>query len=412
LGVALNYDSVFPLGQWQSQIVFSVHPINGLLSLATMGPESGYSVGASLNVDPLVARPVLEAADGFSDQGTPDAPMYAGLGDMAYNDNEPRGGHVLGAERALGRGVILAFGDTAFLQNSSVASNFAYIASIFEHLTRPARGTTPGAYYRIGLLFSLALIIGLVCQFSFPTALVSVALSLSAIWMQSTLTSDEEVIRRLNADLALVDDSHAELFRYHDTQKDLQTFLEILDRQFPALTLVSNAFEVIDDRSISTVILLSPQAGLSSSHQGRLTDFIRQGGALLYASGYPESVKHQAWLANLGCRISAMPLGAGQDVSVVDKRYRSVLKVMEAWNMELSSEWSHLLHCFGKPVAARRAFGAGRVVAIADGLAMLDGALSLGSTTNPDSYNFISSLLEDLRVDAAVLGPNEYSAND
>jgi hypothetical protein len=398
LGVELNYDSAIPFGQWYSQIVYSLHPVNGLLALAQMGKggDPGVSVGGSLTLDKRVSRPVLEAGDGFADQGTPDAPMIAGLGDMSYTTNEVRGGLVLAAERPYGNGTVMAFGDTAFLQNGSLVRNFTYVASVFEFLTRRRGVLDTMSFMSLALLCGTIAACSLAFRFSWKYAIACVALGVASIVLSGALKGSYQVIRDLHCELAIIDNCHGEGLKPYDRDKNAGIIANLIDRTTSLLTLETNALEAIDASRVRGILLFAPRGAFGSAQQNRLVQFVLGGGGLLFASGFPEAEPHAPWLRKFGCRIAPVPLGAGQQVSLVDKSYGHTPRITETWGLELSNKWRSVLTCYERPVVALRDYGAGRVCIVSDGSALLDGAMGSGSHTNKDSFIFFSRLLDGL----------------
>lgn len=403
LGIKLNYDSLYPFGQWSTQVVYSMHPINGTLALSQFGavPDPGVSVGGSLTLDKSVAWPLLEAADGFADLGTPNAPMFAGLGDQVYSQNEVRGGLILAAERPFGKGTIIAFGDTAFLQNSTTSRNFCYLASIFEYLTQPAYLPRGATFVKVGLACSIMIVGSLIVRFSAIYAVVSLTFLFMAIALFSTLKTAGEIISDLDSNVLVIDNSHGEVIRAHDEDRGINILLDFLNKGTSCLTLVTNAFDSIDAKSTQSILLLAPSGSLSSGEQQKLIQFVSDGGLLVYASGYYEAIVQNHWLDNFGCRITAVTLGAGQQVTLKDRKYQNIPALVEAWGMELSNDWKPIVTCFDEPICASRKFGKGHVFVFSDSYALLDGAMGFGTNSiNADCFNFILGLTKDLGLQA------------
>lgn len=399
LGVVLNYDSVFPFGAWATQIGFGGHPINGQLAFAPIGMAGDpfVSVGASLTIDYCVAKSVLIARDGYSDAGTPNAPQRAGLGDRQYGSGETRGGITLAAERPLGRGRILAFGDTAFLQNASLCHNFVYVESVFDYMTNRRLRTCGSLSLWVPLFFGVVTVGVELAAPSLTWAIVCVFAMLLSTVVPTTLKSPLTVVAALNCKVVVVDNSHAELFRMHDKQYGIHGVIDILDSRVDQLTLVSDAFAMLATPQADGVVLLGARGRLSRVEAAQLIDFVKAGGHLLIAGGFYEGGHHNQWLRAFDCEIAPMILGAGQDIEthVVDRDARPLLK--EAFGAALGKEWSRLLDCFDQPVVGTRSFGQGHVCLVCDSFALLDGAMSDGvSKINVGGFRFWSLVLGEL----------------
>lgn len=400
LGVTLNYDSVFPFGQWQSQLNYARHPINGPLSLLPVGRggESGFSVGGSLTLAKGKAWPILAAADGFADQGTPNAPMYAGLGDSIYTPNETRGGLVVAAERPFGRGTILALGDTALLQNSSLTHNFAYLASIFDYMTSSARHGSSVFWHITSLLAGVILAGTLFWTRSARGAVGAIVVTLAGVHASSMLQTERDVIESLKGPLTIIDTGHGEMTRSHHEDWSHRALEGLLERKPQSLVLATNAWHCLPTRTVSSIVLLAPRGALSRREQDQLIQFVQEGGKLLMSAGYYEAMPHSNWLAQFECEITPLVLGAGQQIQVEDSKYHGPPRVSETWALRLGSQWNPAVTCFRSPVIASRQFGRGRVGIVADSFAMLDGTMQTGRLVNLESYRFFADWFDDLQI--------------
>lgn len=404
MGVVLNYDSAIPFGQWSSQIIYTVHPVNGARALAPIGAagDPQVSVGASLTIAGLVTRPLLVAGDGFADRGTPDAPMHAGLGDMVYNDNEVRGGLVLAAERSFGRGKVIAFGDTALFQNGSIATNFAYIAALFEYLTRDAMLTDTVAVRLAMVASGVVIAITLAFNFSLRDGLACIVLLVATSTLHNLERSHRDIVSELDTDLVVVDDCHGEMFQSHEKEKSIHTVQDIIEHETACFPMCSNALSLLDLPQVKCIVLLGPRAALTDGEQQRLIQFVSQGGSLILAAGFYEAREHQQWLNRFGCRVSPIVLGGGQQVTVQVPRFGKGPNIVEAWALDLEGDWRRIITCYEKPVVASRTYGRGRICIISDSFVLLDGNMGEPERVHPESRTFLSEILHELALSKTV----------
>jgi hypothetical protein len=394
LGVKLRYDSVYPFGEWGRQIVFAKHPINGSLWLPGSWRNICYSVGGSLEYDKWAAWPVLVGGDGFSDRGTPDAPMFAGLGDQQYTENEIRGGLALAVERPYGHGTVLAFGDTAFLQNGSISQNFSFVASVFKYLQRP-HWRVDTVYSRWSELFAACTAIAvLTVTYSSRFAVVCVLLLLANGVYGGTLDSDRRVASGLNANLLIIDDCHGQNISQYDSKNGISMFVDVLNLYSDHLVLTTNAFDIDRMANVHGVVLMAPRGCLSIAEQAKLLEVVAKGGSLVCTSGYYESLMHREWLNELGCEITGKTLGAGQQVSAVDRRANAIPSIAEAWAMDLSSAWWPTITCYGLPVVALREYKRGRVCIVSDGHMFLNETMGSDKEIRQANYLFSRNVLD------------------
>lgn len=396
LGIKLNYDSAYPFGQWYRQVSYGKHPLNGLCWMRGIVSDIGISVGASLSVNNKTMVPLLMAYDGFSDQGTPNAPMYAGLGDQIYTPNETRGGQLLAVECPYGKGKVIAFGDTALLQNMSVVRNYAYIASLFEYISRPWHWIHSTWYNIVNLIGSVFVILLIVISLSWRYAVIYVLVILVSTVTGTTLKSEQQIIAQLNTDLVVIDDVHGQRFEKYDRERGVSEIMEILDRDQSSLVVVANAMSAIATGNVKALIMIAPEAGVSSREETAITNFLVAGGQMIYSGGYYESIACSNMLKKYGCDILPIPMGAGQNLSVLPVNYPSTVNLSESWRMRLTDEWESIVNCYGYPICALRNYGAGVICVISDSYAIQNMSLVNGSVISKKNYEFYKQLLRDI----------------
>lgn len=398
IGMHLNYDSIFPPEKtWHSHLMFPSHPVNGPLAFHRQEELSsiGYSVGASLSIDSRVCFPLLIASDGFADRGTMNARQIAGLGDMRYTINEVRGGHVLAAERPIGRGTVIAFGDTAFLQNGSVTRNFSYIAGLFDYLTTHTKGENVGLKRLVSLAACVCGFVLTLIQFRFvQVACYSLAI-LGCMLTSSYYLTEQSVIRRFQQPFIVLDKSHSPSFSHDLPASNVSALTDILDLATTAMVIESDAFDILQDHDnalgqrLHGVVMLGEKSALSPNETSSLLAFVARGGRLLCSAGFYERRSCQLWMSQMGCAISSVPIGAGQNIHVNNVQLPGSPLLVEAWDLEIGSEWAVMVTCFERPVVAFRTFGDGRVCIISDAFALLDNQLQGGESNKVDASSFL-----------------------
>jgi len=191
--------------------------------------------------------------------------------------------------------------------------------------------------------------------------------------------------------MIIVDNSQGQRIMAHDKKTSIETLVEILDENKRYLTLVSNALANIDNKHLKCIFLLAPNGAIEQTVQNRLVDFVENGGVVVYAAGYYESIEQNEWLKKFGCEITPLVLGAGQEVQLVDSNFKHVPRIAETWAIDMTTEWKPIVTCFDKPVIAQRHVGAGKVAVISDSFALRDEYMG-SDNIDPDSYSFVSAL--------------------
>ncbi len=381
--IRLDYDAVYPFGQWNGQIKLCMHPVNSDFWRAGNRYSPGWSVGASLQA-PLMARPLLIASDGWGDVGTPNVPMYAGLGDRIYTSNETRGGLLLAVEEAYGKGTVMAFGDTAFLQDTMVDKYFDYQARLFSYMTTKPSHFSGLPFWMICLALGLCLCGRLMVQFSLRCSLT--VLSGACVVMGiAHLSSTRNVYGLINTPLTVIDDVHTEQFEEHSLTNGVSNLSNFLSR-YPGMTIVGDMSQAINSGNARLIVLVAPRRPLNEKELSSLLGFIRGGGSLLVSVGYFESTDQRELLDAIGCTLSSMPLGGGQQLTCEGKFPPP--NICELWPMELSSEWQKRLTSFGHPVVVSRTFGKGTICVVSDSFALLDSVLGQPGQFDIASYLF------------------------
>jgi len=362
------------------------------------------SLKGSLTLDAAKAWPLLIASDGFSDIGTPNAPMFAGLGDQRYTRNEKRGGQILAAERPFGQGTIVAFGDTAVLQDSSVAYGYGYISSLFDYLTKSKRWNRTVWFYWVSLFGAIFVFIAMLNKYSVKYAIVCILIICISSVVDGALRQGKRVTSQVQSDIIVIDNVHAQSFLKHDKENSISTVIELLSREKDCLVLVGDAFEIIGCTKVHGLVMISPKAALSHTERNQLVGFVSNGGRLLYASGYYESILHKQWLETFGCKISSKTLGANQQIPECLSSYPLPPKKVESWAMELKGDWNVIAKSYDLPFIAKKKIGAGTVCVFSDSYAMLNKGLRNGDYVSPEAFNFYKKLFEDVFFDPSTVG--------
>ena len=113
-------------------------------------------IGASVVAD-WPARPLLVGRWGWTDDGDK-ASDRAMMGNDRYDSGEKLGDVVLAAEQPLGKGRVMAFGDTSGLTNAINVSSYQFTSRLFAYLASGAVNTHAAWRQVIALLAGAGLI--------------------------------------------------------------------------------------------------------------------------------------------------------------------------------------------------------------------------------------------------------------
>ncbi|MCL6560317.1 MAG: DUF3488 domain-containing protein, partial [Firmicutes bacterium] len=299
--------------------------------------------GASLSLR-YPAKPVIIGQYGWSDRGDPkNPPGY--LGDRIYTTDEPTGDVVLAATRNYGKGRILVFGDTSFLQNSPIGTAYPLIRLCLAYLMRK---TQP--YFRLPAKNPRLVRAG-IDQTVYPSYFLT-------DWVN------------YNKGLGGLKNA---IYRSHCLP----------------YVLYQNDTETINQMDI--MFLLSPQRRMTSMEADRYAEFVRQGGWLIVACGYEHQSAAHALLQKFGVEIlnQSYSFLAGKDTDLE-------LRFVSAWPLRTStgSGWKVLCRTWDeRPVVIERTLGKGKAVFIGDSFFFEERNLEQSSMYYKNNVDFIEGLL-------------------
>lgn len=156
LGISFNFDTaIYFKDSWKSCLRSPDLTLDMMLKDIRYSPN--IMQGASLTVTYPV-RPLIIGEYGWSDLGDlENEPGY--LGDRKYTTQERTGALVLAAKRDYGKGRIIVFGDTTFLQNSPFSASYPfiqlYLSSLLNEEKNPWEILVPLFFLFLALLSTL-----------------------------------------------------------------------------------------------------------------------------------------------------------------------------------------------------------------------------------------------------------------
>lgn len=367
-GIAFAFDSSCPDGGarvWFRGVEAFPHPLT--IGLRRPG-EIRTGIGASLEVR-RGARPVLVGCAGFSDEGDPENPGVAFLGNLSPDPWEARGDLVLAACASPGEGHLLVLGDTLAMSDDAIPYTWPQVLRALEWLESPGPS-------RSLLRPALLLVLGLLLAARFapgPGAiLAAAALLAAAVGLRSA--ADARAWRpRLpespRLPIAAVDLSHHPLADPDFwSNGGLDGLFRTLRRRgsFP-LALGRWDREVVG--RARAIVLPASARPLSGREQADLDGGLARGALVAVAVGAEDARGLGGWLGGRGLSLVPKPLGPATNASAAEGIPAPVFHEAWPWRVE-GGGWRVLATVWGEPVAVewREAGGAGggRIVAIAD----------------------------------------------
>jgi hypothetical protein len=278
--IQVEFDSgTFAIGGWLQSYEAIAHP-------ATTGvPDDrnqfGVVIGASLETS-RPARPLLIGRWGWSDMGD-EGSSRAMMGNGHYDSGEKLGDLILAAEQPLGKGRVIAFGDTSGLTNGINVSSHVFTSRLFGYLAGGRRNAHPIWRQLLGIL-GCGLLIGLVARHTGEGRIILVTLCLAGSLAVCTSISRSagEILPdgryKLPNNLAYIDISHLEANSGESWRPDgIGGFI---------LTLMRNGYltlslpELTAERLVRSNLLVSiaPSRSFSKTEQTAIREFVLNGG--------------------------------------------------------------------------------------------------------------------------------------
>lgn len=129
--IQVEFDcATFTVGGWLQSYEPLLHPAT--TGIPDERNQFGVVIGASLNIR-WPAKPLLIGKWGWSDMGDQGS-ASAMIGDNLYNAGEKLGDLILAAEQPLGKGRVIAFGDTSGFTNGINVSSYVFTSRLFGYL--------------------------------------------------------------------------------------------------------------------------------------------------------------------------------------------------------------------------------------------------------------------------------------
>ncbi len=303
-------------------------------------------VGASLQLG-ASAQPLLVARFGFSDQGNSSNEVFSNLGDYRYTTDEPLGDIVLAAGASYGSGFVSVFGDTSPFQNSALPQTYSFVSHHFFYLaSRTIDHTT--LLQMVGVLgLLICLVVGLLLFHSSPRHLYLFSLILCAglLTAQIVNTSLEPTLLPQN-NLALIDVSQGEQITLDPFQETSINGLLLNLQRNGYLPLFVDQLSTDALNTASLIVFVAPTESFSTQQVHHLKAYMKTGGHLLLATGYPDKQSAEPLLTSMDLDLSNIPLGPVPYGAHEPEHYEFQPRFVDAWPITYSKNSIRSFHNF------------------------------------------------------------------
>ncbi|MCX5643875.1 MAG: hypothetical protein NTZ17_04200 [Phycisphaerae bacterium] len=405
--------ATFAVGGWLQSYEVMIHPTT--VGIPDDRNQLGVVIGASLQAG-WRARPIVVGRWGWADLGD-EGSSRAMIGNERYDAGEKLGDVLLAAEQPVGKGKIVAFGDTSSLTNGINVSSHVFTSRLFAYL---ADGSVRAhALWRqfLGLLLCVG-IVGLLLGRPNERTVALVVLGLAgSLVITSAATShawESFPDGRLKSpnNLAYLDASHLEASSGESWRGDGLggLVLTLMRNGYLALALPQLDAERLQRAGL--LISVAPQRGFSRSERAVLRDFVNRGGTFILTAGCDDAGPCRPLLLDFGFDVGTdgvhspetVPMGHFKSPYLRSEDQRVFVRFHAAWPVLCNAADAQVI-AYGRdnvPVIVLRRIGAGKVVVIGDtqfatndNLEREDGEPFEGLRENADFWRWFLTQLRD-----------------
>ena len=376
--IRVEFDSAtFTVGGWLQSYDAITHPAT--IGVSDERNQFGVVIGASLEIQ-WPARPILIGRWGWSDMGDQGS-SRAMMGNGQYDSGEKLGDLILVAEQSLGKGRVVAFGDTSSLTNGINVSSYVFTSRLFGYLAgdvgnaHSIRRQLPGVICIVLLILFLAWKPG-----GWKTGIMILCFSASLIASNKISRNAGDIFpdgrRKTPNNLAYVDSTHLEAYSPESWRLDGigGLILTLMRNDYLAFSLAEFTAERIEKADL--LISIAPSSSFSGKEQEIVRDFVTNGGTFIIMAGLERAYPSRSLLSYLGFSFgvdepdSPEPpaLGHFKSPYLSSGEQQAFVRFHAAWPVYCNDPNARVI-AYGqneKPIIIIRSIGKGKVVVIGD----------------------------------------------
>ncbi len=376
----MRFDSAtFAVGGWLHSYEAMAHPTT--TGISDDRNEFGVVIGASVQAR-WPARPLLVGRWGWNDAGD-EASARAMMGNGRYDSGEKLGDLILAAEQPMGKGRVIAFGDTSSFSNAINVSSHVFTSRLLAYL---AEGADAHPMWRQLLAAMIALLLAvLLCLRPGIAKIALVAVGLAAslvVCAQATSAAAKPLPdgrRTTPNNLAYIDASHLEAYSGESWRPDGVGGLALTLMRSGYLTLSLDELTAERLERAGLLVSIASARTFSPEEKRTIADFVSAGGSFIITVGQNRIGPSLPLLRELGFQpeqadaLEPEPLGHFKSPYLESAEQRVYVRFHAAWSVRSSDADARVI-AYGRdhqPVIILRRIGAGKVVLVGDtGFAM------------------------------------------
>jgi len=376
--IRVEFDSAtFAVGGWLQSYDAIAHPAT--IGVPDERNQFGVVIGASLEAQ-LPARPILIGRWGWSDMGDQGS-SRAMMGNGQYDPGEKLGDLILAAEQSLGKGRVIAFGDTSSLTNGINVSSYVFTSRLFGYLAGDVGNAHSIRRQLLGMLSCVLLTVFLLWNpGQWKTYITILCLSSSLIVSNKLSQHAGEIFPdgryKTPNNLAYVDSSHLEAYSPESWRPDGigGLVLTLMRNDYLALSLTEFTAERI--KKAALLISIAPSRSFSGKEQELIRDFVTNGGIFIVTVGLDRVGPSRSLLLLFGFIIGApepdspepAALGHFKSPYLSSGEQQVFVRFHAAWPVYCNDPNARII-AYGQnetPIIIIRSIGTGKVVVIGD----------------------------------------------
>jgi hypothetical protein len=376
--IRVEFDSAtFAVGGWLQSYDAIAHPAT--IGVPDERNQFGVVIGASLEAK-WPARPILIGRWGWSDMGDRGSGR-AMMGNGQYDPGEKLDDLILAAEQPLGKGRVVAFGDTSSLTNGINVSSYVFTSRLFGYLSDDVGNARFLRRQLLGILSCVLLTIFLLWNpGGWKTYIMILCLSSSLIVSNKLSQHAGEIYPdgryKTPNNLAYVDSSHLEAFSPESWRPDGigGLVLTLMRNDYLALSLTEFTAERI--KKADLLISIAPSRSFSRKEQELVRDFVTNGGTFIMMVGLDRVYPSRSLLSLFGFSIGvpepgspeSEPMGHFKSPYLSSGEQQVFVRFHAAWPVYCNDPNARII-AYGKndtPIIVIRPLGDGKIVVIGD----------------------------------------------
>jgi hypothetical protein len=368
--------ATFAVGGWLQSYDAIAHPATA--GIPDDRNQFGVVIGASLSIS-SPATPLLVGKYGWSDIGDRGSGQ-AMMGNSTYDSGEKLGDVILAAEQPLGKGRVIAFGDTSSFTNGINVSSYIFTSRLFGYLTDNTNAHT-FSRQAVGIFICLMLAGILLHKPAFRYVTITILfLSISMVYCDAATRKSGLIFPdgryKSPNNVAYVDSSHLEAYSGESWRADGVggLILTLMRNGYLPFTLTEITAERLENAGL--FISIAPSREFSAKERTIIKDYVLKGGNVIIMAGLDEAGPVSSLLSlfgfTIGPAVQSDPepdaMGFFKSPYLSRENRQVYVRFYAGWPITCNDPQARII-AYGKnnlPIIIMRSVGSGKVIVIGD----------------------------------------------